>query len=167
MITKYEIKALYILRGWEELDFAGAWFNSCCEYWYHRGFTTPMSYKLNAAGMNFAFYLRRGGSKQFANRDLLGGNWPEHWESLRVCRKLMQLDLHWSELAYQVTGTPNNRSALRARFDPVFREKHLRQRRESGARRRSIGKHYTGTKPKKRSTSITLAKVRGVNDHHT
>jgi hypothetical protein len=59
---------------------------------------------------------------------------------------LMQLDLHWSELAYQVTGTPNNRSALRARFDPAFREKHLRQ---SCVKvmlvDAAVGKHYTGT----------------------
>jgi hypothetical protein len=163
MITKYDIKALYILNGWEELTVSGAWFNACCEYLHSRGFLTNMPYQINVAGRNFAHYLRKGGSGQFASRQQLGGDWPEHWKDLETCRELMQLDLHWSELAYQVTGTPNNRSALRARFDPAFREKHLRQLRDSDARRRAVGKHYTGVKPERHSAPITLVKVRGIN----
>jgi hypothetical protein len=140
-------------------------FQDAYDYWVSRGFVSDDGKGLNAAGKNFAHYcLSVGGTQQFASRQQLGGDWPKHWKDLETCRKLMQLDLHWSELAYQVTGTPNNRSALRARFDPAFREKHLRQMRESDVRKRAIGKHYTGVKPRKHSTAITLAPVRGLND---
>ena len=154
--TKHDVDALLHLKGCPGYEnFSGAKLIACAEFLVKRGLIEGPPYQLTPSGYNFAFHVNKSNTKEFCKRPLLSTNWIDTWKSEEECRRLMQLNLHWSAIALEICGSSNCRSTLRAKFDPNFRERFKAQQRAHEAKRTQ-----KCVQIEDRQTTITLPRVR-------